>query len=116
MRQGAAAEQIEKRGDTPRRLGVGDVAKPFAQNFRIDSRSGDRRPARMITIIASVKSTRWRNSGILKMLVNAEIISLAGANSKNGRLYFCAFRSAPCAWPYGDRCRPPSRSFPWRRR
>ncbi len=31
-------------------------------------------PARTITIIASVKSTRWRSSGILKMLVKAEII------------------------------------------
>ena len=34
----------------------------------------------MITIIASVKSTRWRNSGILKMLVNAEIIRLDELN------------------------------------
>ena len=50
----------------------------------------------MIAIIASVKSTRWRSSGILKMLVNAEIISLAKTSSKNGRLYFCASGVAPC--------------------
>ena len=34
----------------------------------------DRDPARTTTIIASVKRTRLRSSGILKMLVNAEII------------------------------------------